>query len=70
MRKLEERLEGVIKMIKDPGIMGSWIISDKGGVIEASNDLEKLLKRARERAEKSNERVDVVYYVGSFYPKH
>jgi len=69
MRKLEERLEGVIKMIKDPGIMGSWIVSDRGRVIEASNNLEKLLKRAQELAKKLNERVDIVYYLGSFYPE-
>jgi len=56
-------------MIKDPGIMGSWIVNDKGGVIEASNNLEKLLERAQELAKKLNERVDVVHYLGSFYPK-
>ena len=56
-------------MIKDPGTMGSWIVSDRGKIIEASNDLEKLLKRAQELAKKLNERVDVVHYLGSFYPE-
>lgn len=55
-------------MIKDPGIMGSWIISYNGRIIEASNNLEKLLKKAQELAKNSNERVDVVHYLGSFYP--
>lgn len=55
-------------MIKDPGIIGSWIVDDRGKVIEASNDLEKLLKRAQELAKKLNERVDIVHYLGSFYP--
>jgi len=56
-------------MIKDPGIMGSWIVNDKGKVVEASNNLEKLLKRAQELADKLGERMDVVHYVGSFYPE-
>ena len=56
-------------MIKDPGTMGSWIVSDRGKIIEASNELEKLLKRAQELAERLNERVDIVHYLGSFYPE-
>lgn len=56
-------------MIKDPGIAGSWIVNDEGMVIEASNNLEKLLERAQELAKKLNGRVDVVHYLGSFYPE-
>lgn len=56
-------------MIRDPGIAGFWIVNDEGMVIEASNDLEKLLKRAQELAQRAEERMDIVHYLGSFYPE-
>jgi len=58
-------------MIKDSEVLGFGLIESRTGkVIEASNDLEKLLKRAQELAKKLNERVDVVHYLGSFYPEN
>jgi len=57
-------------MIKDPELLSFWLIESKTGKVTEGNDkLEALLKRAQELADKLGERVDVVHYLGSFYPK-
>lgn len=57
-------------MIKDSELISFWLIkSETGKIIEASNNLEGIIERARVSAHKLNMRIDIVHYLGSVYPK-
>lgn len=55
-------------MIKDPELPSFWIVGKDGKSMEVSDDIEKLLVRAKSEAHNSGMRIDVVHYLGSFYP--